>query len=297
MILSIWLLFSFLAILKVAQTQIAIITITNTRRPSTCSNPSRPPFTTTVTVNPSSWSSLASSTAMSGTADLSSIGPGGSVTGLPGTASSTGANTVLPAIPSSYPVSSVQPSQSPSQSPSQTVSESPSVIIVTTSIIVSPTPVDDLVNAGEPFNLAIDIIQNLGRKHKRQTNTTRVIRVYVQPNGNTTSDPSRAVKFRLLNQTLLADNVTMSTGPEIDWQIFAAKIAVGPWTTSFFVSQGKVMWNRTEFEGGSATFYRNPPDQVENAQILVQFRGSNHTEWAPLTFQAAPGTLSHYSID
>jgi len=152
---------------------------------------------------------------------------------------------------------------------------------------VQPTPIDEYISAGGPFNLAFEIPIGFRRRGKRQA-ITPITLAYVQANGNTTTNRLLAVDLHLRNGELWAGSEKYSTQPEIDSQPFTAISPVGLITTNISTSFGRLFWNNTAFDGGAASFYREPPDQIENARIVIKFRGPSSLSWVPLDFVIDP---------
>ena len=280
--------------MEITKAQLVVITVTHTRHPSTCSNPQHPPFTTTVSISPSDWSSIvthstndifntAGSTGRSYTSNdfLSSR-----ETLLGSSAPSAVAETSNKPLISSG-ILSVSESRTGIITPDEPNGSPASTTIETSTIFVQPTPIDEYISAGGPFNLAFEIPIGFRRKGKRQT-ITPITLAYVKADGNTTTNRLLAVDLHLRNGELWAGSEKYSTQPEIDSQPFTAISPVGLITTNISTSFGRLFWNNTAFDGGAASFYREPPDQIENARIVIKFRGPSSLSWVPLDFVIDP---------
>lgn len=189
----------------------------------------------------------------------------------------------------SIPLSSVTlvPSGSASM-PVSTVSSS--------SMFTSPTSqadADAYANAGAPFIIPIDIPIG-GGKQKRSLLSKAfpflgsglrrnrlahnlvaraVVRTYIKPNGNTTTDASQASVFQILNSVLYSNGTPVSTDGYENWIPFAGSEPQKSIATAWEVTNGSLAWMNADFDNMHASFFRVPSDAVDNAMILVQFHG------------------------
>ncbi|EON67000.1 hypothetical protein W97_06116 [Coniosporium apollinis CBS 100218] len=97
-------------------------------------------------------------------------------------------------------------------------------------------------------------------------------------NGNTTTNASMAAEFRILDSRLYVNGIKMSVAPGVRSMPFAVDSNPGSIDTSFSVNSGGLSWTDSAFTNSTAQFYKVPPEEIDNALLLVQFIGEPDPE-------------------
>ena len=182
------------------------------------------------------------------------------------------------------------PAGSPISSPSQGSIQQTTTTLSTVS--VSPTPNTDYeLNNGEPFVLNISPQPASGSTKRQQSSTS-----WIMENGNTTTDPTLAAHYQILNGVLYGPNGTMSTDAGVLTMPFTISPKPGAINTTFFVSNGGLNWTNPEFTENVAQFYRTPVGLLQNALILVKLIGPMNPErgWSPISLAAQSGKPANH---
>ncbi|KAK4497226.1 hypothetical protein PRZ48_011676 [Zasmidium cellare] len=175
-------------------------------------------------------------------------------------------------------------------------SGSSSVTVYQSTVIVTPLPSsasatptalsDAALNEGLPFVLQIQPGVGGGSKKRQAESAT-----YLTAGGYTTTDPSRAVQYRISNGTLGATTGGwISTEPDVENMPFAISSTLRSISTRFAFEDLQLHWNNTAFDGGAAGFFTVPAGNGSQ-QVIVRFSGPRDPSWVGVTFaaQAASG--------
>ncbi|KAF2166277.1 carbohydrate-binding module family 18 protein [Zasmidium cellare ATCC 36951] len=170
-------------------------------------------------------------------------------------------------------------------------SGSSSVTVYQSTVVVTPIPSsapatptalsDAALNEGLPFVLQIQPGVGGGSKRRQAESAT-----YLTAGGYTTTDPSRAVQYRINNGTLGATTGGwISTEPEVENMPFAISSTLGSISTEFAFQNLQLHWNNSAFDGGAAGFFTVRAGNGSQ-QVVVRFSGARDPSWVAVTFAA-----------
>lgn len=171
-----------------------------------------------------------------------------------------------------------------------------STTTVPVTVVVLPTPSRDAAfNRGEPFVISIQVPVGPTFIHKRQEMRS----IYIMANGNTTTNASMAAEFRIVDSRLYVNGIKMSVAPGVRSMPFAVDSNPGSINTSFSVNSGGLNWTDSAFTNSTAQFYKVPPEEVDNALLLVQFIGEPDPELglSPINMAAQRRRFSPWALD
>lgn len=155
-----------------------------------------------------------------------------------------------------------------------------SVTVVQSTVMVEPLPwTDPAANSGTPF-----VLQVQGDAQQAQ------VQAWLTANGNTTTDSTQATQYKITDGELsTVGGATFSTSPNTAYQPLAVMSLLGSITTTFIVKGGVMEWTNTDFEDGTASFYKSPASLANNAQVIARFSGAVDPSWSPVVLKAMPG--------
>ncbi|KAI9684066.1 MAG: hypothetical protein M1822_005894 [Bathelium mastoideum] len=171
-----------------------------------------------------------------------------------------------------------------SSTPSLPQNSTPETTTILSTALVSPTPdADYALNNGEKFVLNVAPQTPSGSRKRQQPSTS-----WIMPNGNTTTDPSLAAHFQIVDGVLYGPNGTMSTDAGVATMPFVVPSKQGAINTTFAAVNGSLNWTNPEFTENVAQFYQTPVGLLKNALILVKFIGPMNPErgWSPISLVA-----------
>ena len=147
-----------------------------------------------------------------------------------------------------------------------------------------PVATDESFNNGAPFKVLIQQVNEAG------WNDDVIDYYWLMPNGNTTTNCTRAARYRIQEGKLHIAGKIISTDIGVLNMAFEPRLDRGEVTTEFFVRDGLLNWTSPHFTEGVAQFYKLPPGLLENALILSKFVGPMQPKrgWSPIKLNVKP---------